>query len=187
MTLTTTSLFHMKITASITKSLHQDSGPRYLHFPILFLIHSLLLLENKSCCHHCFPQQIKSQITVQPVLVITCLGVLFGINCQCKKMSKLLKWNEGNIKFFKNQNWDLSQKLREPDMRSLVSQTKPTNTLYWNYCLLTEGNHKSRSGQLQNNYINGTMLITIKCVIYLVSIWLKNATHCLQYTYSMLV
>ena len=176
MTLTTTSLFHMKITASITKSLHQDSGPRYLHFPILLLIHSLLLLENKKLLSSLFFS--ANQITDHCSTSIS--NHMFG-------SAIWDKWNEGNIKFFKNQNWDLSQKLREPDMWSLVSQTKPTNTLYWNYCLLTEGNHKSRSGQLQNNYINGTMLITIKCVIYLVSIWLKNATHCLQYTYSMLV
>ena len=27
----------MKITASVTKSLHQDRGPYYLHLPIFFL------------------------------------------------------------------------------------------------------------------------------------------------------
>ena len=31
-----TSLFHMKITASVTKTLHQDCGPCYLHLPIFF-------------------------------------------------------------------------------------------------------------------------------------------------------
>ena len=36
---TLTSLFHMKITESVTKSLHQDCGPWYLHWPI-FLIHT---------------------------------------------------------------------------------------------------------------------------------------------------
>ena len=41
-------VFHMKITASVTKSLLQDHGPCYLHLPIFFLyIHSPLLLENK--------------------------------------------------------------------------------------------------------------------------------------------
>ena len=34
------SLFHMKITLSATKSLHQDCGPRYLPFPF-FLTHTL--------------------------------------------------------------------------------------------------------------------------------------------------
>ena len=43
------SLFHMKITASVAKSSHEDRGPSYLHFPIFFLIHALsFLLENKN-------------------------------------------------------------------------------------------------------------------------------------------
>ena len=42
------SLFHMKITASVTKSSHQDRGLSYLHLPIFFLnIHSPLLRQNK--------------------------------------------------------------------------------------------------------------------------------------------
>ena len=37
----------MKITVSVTKSLHQDRGQCYLHLPIFFLyIHSPVLLEN---------------------------------------------------------------------------------------------------------------------------------------------
>ena len=47
----------------------------------------------------------------------------------------------------------------------LVNHIKPTNTLYWNYCLLTADNHKSARGQLQNNSINGAISITIKRVI----------------------
>ena len=35
------SLFHTKITVCVTKSLHQDCGPCYLHFPIFFLINTL--------------------------------------------------------------------------------------------------------------------------------------------------
>ena len=35
------SLFHMEITASVAKSLHQDFGRRYLRLPIFFLIHTL--------------------------------------------------------------------------------------------------------------------------------------------------
>ena len=42
------SLFHTKITVNITKKLHQDCGPCYLHLPNIFLnIHSPLLKENK--------------------------------------------------------------------------------------------------------------------------------------------
>ena len=41
----------MKITASVTKSSHQDPGPCYLHLTIFFLyIHSPVLLQNKSSC-----------------------------------------------------------------------------------------------------------------------------------------
>ena len=40
------SLFHMKITASVTKNLHQDCGPCYLHVPLLLYIHSPLPLQN---------------------------------------------------------------------------------------------------------------------------------------------
>ena len=47
-TLRDTVFFIKKITASVTKSSHQDRGPCYLHLPIFFLyIHSLLLLGNK--------------------------------------------------------------------------------------------------------------------------------------------
>ena len=47
-TLRKTSLFLMKITASVTKTLHQDCGPCYLHLPIFFFyIHSSLLQQNK--------------------------------------------------------------------------------------------------------------------------------------------
>ena len=42
------SLFHIKITAIVTKSSHQDRDPCYLHVPIfLFYIHSPLLQQNK--------------------------------------------------------------------------------------------------------------------------------------------
>ena len=46
--LTIPSLFHMKITASVTKSSHEDCDLCYLHLQIFFLyIHSSSLLENK--------------------------------------------------------------------------------------------------------------------------------------------
>ena len=42
------SLFHVKITASVTKSLHQVRGPCNLHLPIFLLyMHSPLQLANK--------------------------------------------------------------------------------------------------------------------------------------------
>ena len=46
--ITCLSLFHLKITASVTKNLHQDHGLCYLYAPISFLyIHSPFMLENK--------------------------------------------------------------------------------------------------------------------------------------------
>ena len=60
------SLFHMKITASVTKSLHQDCGLCYSHLPIFSYTYTLLFCcKIKSCCGCCFPQQIRPQITVQ--------------------------------------------------------------------------------------------------------------------------
>ena len=53
----------------------------------------------------------------------------------------------------------------------LVNHTKPTNTLYWNWYLLTAGNYKLASGQLentgqlQNNSVNGAMSKTTNRVI----------------------
>ena len=60
---------------------------------------------------------------------------------------------------------------KHPNMWLLVNHTKPTNTLYWNWYLLTTGNYKSaggqlqNSGQLQNNSVNGAMVITMNRVI----------------------
>ena len=50
------SLFKMKITANVTKGLHQDRGLSYLHLPIFFLyMHSPVLLQNKKFL--CRPSQ----------------------------------------------------------------------------------------------------------------------------------
>ena len=54
------SLFHMKITASVTNSLYQDCGLCYLQLPIFSYTYTLLFrLKTKSCCDCCFPQQIR--------------------------------------------------------------------------------------------------------------------------------
>ena len=48
----------------------------------------------------------------------------------------------------------------------MVNRTRPTNALYLHYLyLLTAGNYKSASGKLEDNFLNGAMLITINCVI----------------------
>ena len=48
----------------------------------------------------------------------------------------------GQFQKFKNREGDLSKKMPEPNMWLLINHTKPTNTLYWNYYLLTADNYK---------------------------------------------
>ena len=77
------------------------------------------------------------------------------------------------IAWVKRHGW-LFQKSPEPNKWLLVNYIKPRNTLYWNQHLLTAGNCKSvssqlqNSGQLQNNTVNGEMTITINRVIIFV-------------------
>ena len=60
------SLFHMKITASVTKSSYQDGGPYYLHLPIFFLhIHTPVLLQNENFL--CRSSQIVCMVTTMNV------------------------------------------------------------------------------------------------------------------------
>ena len=60
------SLFHMKITTSVTKRSHQYCDPCYLHLPTFSFTYSLIVCGKlKSCCNHCFSQQIRRQNTVQ--------------------------------------------------------------------------------------------------------------------------
>ena len=55
--ITRDSLLHMKITESVAKSLHQDSGLCYLYLPIFSYTYDLLFCcKIKSCCDHCFRQ-----------------------------------------------------------------------------------------------------------------------------------
>ena len=52
-----------------------------------------------------------------------------------------------------------------------ADRNKPISTLYWNQYLLAASSYKSasgqlqKSGQLQNNVVNGEMAITVNCVI----------------------
>ena len=87
------------------------------------------------------------------VIIITCLGGWFGIHCPSAFL-KIFTWVT-----------DLSPKWSEPNMWLMINHTKPTSTLYWNLYLLTAGNYKPASGQLQNNSVNGAVLITISSVI----------------------
>ena len=69
------------------------------------------------------------------------------------------------------ENIEIARELSEPNMWLLVNHTKPTNTLHWNYYILTAGIYKSASKQLQNsgrlqsNTINGVMSVAINRVI----------------------
>ena len=73
---------HMKITAKVTKSLHQDCGPCFLHLAILFLyMHFRLLLKIKSCCICCFSQQTsRLQTNGQLYILQGCSSVKSGFN-----------------------------------------------------------------------------------------------------------
>ena len=81
------------------------------------------------------------------------------------------------------------KKLSEPNMWLLVNHTKLSNILHWNQYLLTAGNYKSATvqlqnrGQLQNNTINGAVVITINCVIRS-EIWRRSLR--LQFCWSIL-
>ena len=98
------SLFHMKITASVAKSLYQVQGRCYLHFPIFFLyMHSLFFWKIKICSDRCFHQQIRLQTTVQWYIVrdyssakivfniinkCHTLPIIISYCCFCKKMTE---------------------------------------------------------------------------------------------------
>ena len=86
----------------------------------------------------------------------------------------------GNFKIFQICQGDLSQKLPEPNMWLLVNHTKPTSTLYLNQYLLTAGNYKSASGQLQNNTVNGAISITINRVIHTITTVYGNKIESFQ-------
>ena len=70
----------MKITSSVTKSFHQDRGPRYLQLPIFFFIHPLFFCGKISCCDCYFPQQIRPQTTVQLYILRDYSSVRTGFN-----------------------------------------------------------------------------------------------------------
>ena len=64
-------LFHMKITVSVTESLHQVCGSCYLHLPVSSYLYTLFFYwKIKRCCACCSPQQIRPQITVQLYIYI---------------------------------------------------------------------------------------------------------------------
>ena len=128
----------MKINASVTKSSHEDRDPCCLHLTIFFLyIHSPLLLENKKLLASLFSS--ANQTTDH--CSIGTSNHLFG---------KAIWDKFGNIKIFKNYKGNLFKKSPKPNLWLLFNRTKPVNTLYRNYYLLTAGNHRQRAGNDQN-------------------------------------
>ena len=75
--------FHMKITASVKKRLHQDCSPCYLHLHIFFYIHS-------RCCNHSFPLEIRLQNTIQIYILREYFSVRIGFNMNNKCHSLLI-------------------------------------------------------------------------------------------------
>ena len=60
----------MKITASVSKSSHQDRGPCYLHLRIFSYTYTLLFWwKIKSRCDRCFPQQNENIIVRELVAI----------------------------------------------------------------------------------------------------------------------
>ena len=78
-------LFYMKITVSVTKSLHKDCGLCYLHLPIFSYTYTLLCVGwRKSFGDCCFSQQIRPQITVQLYILQNRFSVTSGVSVSSK-------------------------------------------------------------------------------------------------------
>ena len=79
------SLFHMKITASVTKSSHQDRGPCYLHLPFFSYTCTYLFWKIRSYRDLCFPQQVRSQTTVHLCILQGYCSVRIDFNIDYKR------------------------------------------------------------------------------------------------------
>ena len=56
----------MEITVSVTKSSYQNRGRYYLRLTYFFFtMNSPFLVQDRKFCDRCFPQQIRTQTTVQ--------------------------------------------------------------------------------------------------------------------------
>ena len=82
------SLVHIKITAGVTKSLHQDFDHCYLHFPNFSFTYTLLVCSKiKSCCDHCFPQQFRPQNAFQLYILLDYSSGRIGFSMNNKLLS----------------------------------------------------------------------------------------------------
>ena len=78
-------VFHIKITMSVTRNLHQDCDPCYLHLPIFSYTYTLLFCcKTKSCCNQCFPQQIRPQTIVELCILQNYSSVRIGFSVNNK-------------------------------------------------------------------------------------------------------
>ena len=75
----------MKITASVTKSSHEDRGLCYLHLLIFPYTYIVLFWKMKSCCDLSFPQQIRSNTTVQLCILRAYSSVRIDFNMNHKR------------------------------------------------------------------------------------------------------
>ena len=78
------------------------------------------------------------------------------------------KWPECNFKIFKNHEVDLSQIFPEPNMWLLFNHTKSNKHFVLKLMFFNSGQLQISywlQSQLQNNFVNDVMLITISCVI----------------------
>ena len=74
-------LFHIKITASVTKNSHQDRGLCYLHLRFFSYTCTLhFCWKIKRCCDRCFLQQIRQHTTVQLYILRNVSSVMIGFN-----------------------------------------------------------------------------------------------------------
>ena len=73
----------MNITVSITKSSHQDCDPAIYTYQFFSFTYTLLFCSKiKSCCNCCFPQQIRTQNTIQLCILWDCssMGICFNMD-----------------------------------------------------------------------------------------------------------
>ena len=100
------------------------------------------------------------------VLPVACSGGRFEIKCIFENFG-IARVNRGQFQYFEKSRGSFIPKIARPKHLVLVNHSKPISTLYWNQHLFNSGqfNYKSAMGQLQNNSVNGAMLITINCVI----------------------
>ena len=160
----------MKITMIVTKSLHQDCGLCYLHLPFFFLyIHSLLLLENNFFfnCYLAAPRptlgHYRGDSLTHPMLITAFLHFRPEGHREPRSKVGSLSPAEHLVGF-------------EPGIFRFLLQH--LNPLGHSPQIVVIAIFLSKLDKSLPSYIYHQSFIEWG----LVSIWLKKATHCLQYT-----